>query len=143
MPESQQKIDALLEIVHAVYENLPFNRHLGLSIANLKLDEAGFAFSMRKELIGNDVHGILHGGVISAVLDTTGGLSATASAVTLKIGFTRGEITDCIASICTIVRGDEVMQAHHDTVVEENDHVILFMTDRRHIDEVERVFQAR
>jgi len=46
-------------------------------------------------------------------------------------------------SICTIVRGDAVMQAHHDTVVEENDHVILFMTDRRHIDEVERVFQAR
>ena len=46
-------------------------------------------------------------------------------------------------SICTIVRGDVVMQAHHDTVVEENDHVILFMTDRRHIDDVERVFQAR
>jgi trk system potassium uptake protein TrkA len=46
-------------------------------------------------------------------------------------------------SICTIVRGDAVMQAHHDIVVEENDHVILFMTDRRHIDEVERVFQAR
>ena len=34
------------------------------------------------------------------------------------------------------------MQAHHDTVVEENDHVILFMTDRRHIDEVERLFQT-
>jgi trk system potassium uptake protein TrkA len=34
------------------------------------------------------------------------------------------------------------MQAHHDTVVEENDHVILFLTDRRHIDEVERLFQA-
>ena len=46
-------------------------------------------------------------------------------------------------SICTIVRGKKVMEAHHDTVVEENDHVILFMTDRRHIDEVERVFQAR
>jgi len=46
-------------------------------------------------------------------------------------------------SICTIVRGDAVMQAHHDTVIEENDHVILFITDRRHIDDVERVFQAR
>ncbi|NND53768.1 MAG: Trk system potassium transporter TrkA [Gammaproteobacteria bacterium] len=46
-------------------------------------------------------------------------------------------------TICTIVREDEVMQAHHDLVVEEDDHVILFMTDRRHIDEVERVFAAR
>ncbi|MEJ2139533.1 MAG: Trk system potassium transporter TrkA [Gammaproteobacteria bacterium] len=45
-------------------------------------------------------------------------------------------------SISAIVRGDKVMQAHHDTIVEENDHVILFMTDRRHIDEVERLFQA-
>jgi len=45
-------------------------------------------------------------------------------------------------SISAIVRGKKVVQAHHDTVVEENDHVILFMTDRRHIDEVERLFQA-
>lgn len=45
-------------------------------------------------------------------------------------------------SICAIVRGDDVVQAHHDTVVQENDHVILFLTDRRHIDEVERLFQA-
>ena len=45
-------------------------------------------------------------------------------------------------SISAIVRGNKVMQAHHDTVVEENDHVILFMTDRRHIDEVERLFQT-
>jgi trk system potassium uptake protein TrkA len=45
-------------------------------------------------------------------------------------------------SISAIVRGDDVMQAHHNTVVEENDHVILFLTDRRHIDEVERLFQA-
>jgi trk system potassium uptake protein TrkA len=45
-------------------------------------------------------------------------------------------------SISAIVRGDDIMQAHHDTVVEENDHVILFMTDRRHVDEVERLFQS-
>jgi trk system potassium uptake protein TrkA len=45
-------------------------------------------------------------------------------------------------SISAIVRGKDVMEAHHDTVVEENDHVILFMTDRRHIDDVERLFQA-
>ena len=34
------------------------------------------------------------------------------------------------------------MQAHHDTVVEENDHLILFMTDRRHVDDVERLFKS-
>lgn len=45
-------------------------------------------------------------------------------------------------SINTLVRGEEVLQAHHDTVVEDGDHVILFLTDRRYIDEVERLFQA-
>lgn len=45
-------------------------------------------------------------------------------------------------SINTLVRGEEVLQAHHDAVVEEGDHVILFLTDRRYIDEVERLFQA-
>ena len=46
------------------------------------------------------------------------------------------------ATISVIVRGDTVLQAHHDTVVEADDHVILFLTDRRQIDEVERLFQA-
>jgi trk system potassium uptake protein TrkA len=46
-------------------------------------------------------------------------------------------------SISAIVRGDDVIEMHHDTVVEENDHVILFLTDRRHVDDVERLFQAK
>ena len=102
MPEPQKNIDALLEIVRAVYDNLPFNRLLGLKVDKLKLDEAGFIFSMRNELIGNAVHGILHGGVISAVLDTTGGMVATASAAERMQGFSHAEITDWIARIGTI-----------------------------------------
>ena len=102
MNEPQKTIDALLKIVHEVYENLPFNRLLGLSVANLKLDEAGFSFAMRSELIGNAVHGILHGGVISAVLDTTGGITATASAIKRKQGLSRDEIAAWIARIGTI-----------------------------------------
>jgi trk system potassium uptake protein TrkA len=44
-------------------------------------------------------------------------------------------------SINVIIRGSKVMQAHHDTVVQTNDHIILFITDRRQTDEVERLFQ--
>jgi trk system potassium uptake protein TrkA len=46
------------------------------------------------------------------------------------------------ATINVIVRGDEVLQAHHDTVVEAEDHLILFVTDRRQIQRVERLFRA-
>jgi len=46
------------------------------------------------------------------------------------------------AAINAIVRGDQVMMAHHDTLIEEDDHVILFVADRRQIDEVERLFEV-
>ena len=45
-------------------------------------------------------------------------------------------------SIVSIVRGDQVIMAHHDTVIETDDHVILFMTDRRKIDKIETLFQV-
>ena len=45
-------------------------------------------------------------------------------------------------TIGAIVRGDEVIMAHHDTVITEGDHVILFLTDRRHVEAVEKLFQA-
>jgi trk/ktr system potassium uptake protein len=45
-------------------------------------------------------------------------------------------------TIGAIVRGDEVIIAHHDTVIHADDHVILFLTDRRHIEAVERLFQT-
>ena len=44
--------------------------------------------------------------------------------------------------IVAIVRGDQVIMAHHDTVIETDDHVILFMTDRRKIDRIENLFQV-
>ena len=101
-PESVKEIEPQLKIVWEVYDNLPFNRHLGLKVAFLDIDRAGYSFTMKDELIGNTVHGILHGGVISAVLDTTGGLTATASALQRMKGHTRAAITDWIARVGTI-----------------------------------------
>jgi len=46
------------------------------------------------------------------------------------------------ATISAIVRGDEVLMAHHDTQIKADDHVILFIADRRQIDEVERLFEV-
>jgi trk system potassium uptake protein TrkA len=45
-------------------------------------------------------------------------------------------------SIGAIVRGDEVLMAHHDTVIAPEDHVILFLQDKARIPEVERLFQV-
>ena len=44
--------------------------------------------------------------------------------------------------IAGIVRGDRVLAAHHDTVIEADDHVILFVTDKRSVRQVELLFRA-
>ncbi len=41
-----------------------------------------------------------------------------------------------------VVRGEDVIIAHHDTTVQPDDHLILFLTDRRHMDAVEKLFQG-
>ena len=46
------------------------------------------------------------------------------------------------ARISAIVRGEEVIIAHHDTVIESEDHVILFVTDKKKIAAVEKLFQV-
>jgi trk system potassium uptake protein len=45
-------------------------------------------------------------------------------------------------AIGAIVRGEEVIIAHHDSVIETDDHVILFLSDKSCIQEVERLFQV-
>jgi len=46
------------------------------------------------------------------------------------------------ARIGAIVRGEEVIMPHHDTVIESEDHVVLFLVDKHKINEVERLFQV-
>ncbi|MES9991746.1 MAG: Trk system potassium transporter TrkA [Candidatus Thiodiazotropha sp.] len=45
-------------------------------------------------------------------------------------------------TIGAVVRGEEVLIAHHDTMIESGDHVILFLVDKRKIREVEKLFQV-
>jgi len=46
------------------------------------------------------------------------------------------------ARIGAIVRGEQVMMAHHDTLIAAEDHVILLLTDKRKIEAVEQLFQV-
>jgi trk system potassium uptake protein TrkA len=50
------------------------------------------------------------------------------------------------ASIGAIVRGEgkksEVLMPHHDTVIENNDHIIIFIPNKRQVREVEKLFQV-
>lgn len=45
-------------------------------------------------------------------------------------------------TIGAIVRGKEVMMGHGDIIIENDDHLILFLIDKRRMHEVERLFQV-
>ncbi len=44
-------------------------------------------------------------------------------------------------TIGAVVRGEEVLIAHDNTIIETNDHVILFLVDKKYITDVEKLFQ--
>lgn len=75
-PANEQiRLDTMLR---EVFEHqLHFNETLGLKLDSLDPAAPKLRFAMRRELIGNALHGRLHGGVIASALDTVGGLAVT------------------------------------------------------------------
>ena len=70
---SDGKIEATLRQVFE--QHVPFNRVIGLKVESTDPDAPKLRFDMRPELIGNPRRQILHGGVISAVLDVAAGFA--------------------------------------------------------------------
>jgi uncharacterized protein (TIGR00369 family) len=71
-----QGVDAMEAKLRQVFEKgVPFNSVLGLKVVSLDPQAPKLRFDMRPELIGNARRQILHGGVISAVLDVAAGFA--------------------------------------------------------------------
>ena len=68
--------DELEGLAREVEARIPFNRVLGVHLDELTKESTRITFEMREELVGNFARGTLHGGVISSVLDVTGGMTA-------------------------------------------------------------------
>lgn len=58
---------------HFMCELIPFNRHLGLEITSLEEGFARVELPFRRELIGDPARPAIHGGVIAALVDASGG----------------------------------------------------------------------
>ncbi len=46
------------------------------------------------------------------------------------------------STIAALVRGEQVIMAHHDTLVQAGDHVIIFVTNKKMLSSVEKLFQV-
>ena len=56
-------------------QRIAFNGTLGLKVESMAPGDARVRFQMRPDLVGHSLSGRLHGGVVSATLDATGGLA--------------------------------------------------------------------
>jgi uncharacterized protein (TIGR00369 family) len=76
MTSMAQDIAKLEDKLRHVFEHgVPFNSVLGLKVESLDPAAPKLRFDMRPDLIGNARRQILHGGVISAVLDVAAGFA--------------------------------------------------------------------
>jgi uncharacterized protein (TIGR00369 family) len=72
-PAEQSKLEAAIK--HLTEQHITFNQTLGLRVVSQTPSNMSVEFTMRPELVGHVLYGRLHGGVISATLDTTGGFA--------------------------------------------------------------------
>ncbi|MGD0658327.1 MAG: thioesterase family protein [Syntrophorhabdales bacterium] len=74
---SRTNDEEFVSVVREIFgEKVPFIKVLGLKVEWISYERVQVSFQMRDELMGNYKRGMLHGGVISSVIDAVGGLAA-------------------------------------------------------------------
>jgi uncharacterized protein (TIGR00369 family) len=106
------------DVIRDLMENhIPFNRVLGLKAQKLTPDEVQLLMPYRDDLIGDPLRPALHGGTISALIDTAGGAVAflnvaegdRVSTVDLVVDYLQpGPPADLIAKARIVRRGNRV-----------------------------------
>lgn len=66
----------LEELLHVISEVVPFNRLLGIRGESVQPGRATLVLDVKPEHIGDTRRPALHGGVVSALIDTAGGAAA-------------------------------------------------------------------
>ena len=68
-----------LDVLRLMEEHAPFNRLLGMKGETLEPGHAVIVLPVREDFVGDPRRPALHGGVVSALVDTTGGAAAWAA----------------------------------------------------------------
>lgn len=106
------------ELADVMQNMVPFNRHLGIVVDEIRHGFARFRMPFREELLGDPVRRVLHGGTISALVDVVGGtavwstLEETGSRVAtidFRVDYLRpGRDKDVVAEAAVVRVGNRV-----------------------------------
>lgn len=108
-------------LVRLMEERIPFNRMLGMKVEQLGAGTCILRLPWRDELIGDPMRPAVHGGVLSTLADTAGGLACFSllrsqdervSTVDLRVDYLRpGPALDLLCHAKTIRMGNRVAVA--------------------------------
>ena len=98
--ETRNRIFSVL--MNSYNTKMPFNKLIGIEVTELNLDRAVTEITSKGELYGNFVQKIMHGGVISSVIDLAGGIIAQAHAFSKMKNITLGELLVKFALMSTL-----------------------------------------
>ena len=104
----------------------PAQATLGTLLAHVRRGDVARVHSLRRGA-AEALEAVVHGDPESCKL-----VNRSVERIDLPAGTTIG----------ALVRGDEVIMAHHDTKVQAGDHVIVFVTDKKMLPKVEKLFQV-
>lgn len=96
------ELSTLINKFSEIFSAIPFNKILGVKLDLVEEDHIVLSFTTKQELIGNFLHGILHGGVISSVLDMAGGTAAMLAAIRKKLPKSIEELAAVLGKASTI-----------------------------------------
>ena len=109
-------------------QRIPFNAFLNMKVTHLGDGEAEMSIAARPELTGDPFRPALHGGVLSTLADTVGGLAVftqagrdrIASTVDLRVDYLRpGAVDHAIFARATVIRIGNRVAATHTVVYQE------------------------
>ncbi|MDX2094007.1 MAG: PaaI family thioesterase [Kofleriaceae bacterium] len=77
--DDDERMRLRLRLVRSFAENVPHNHALGIEILDMQPSEAVFRLPYDEKLVGNPDTGVVHGGVITALLDGASGAAVFAA----------------------------------------------------------------
>lgn len=107
---AQESHDALIRFFE---EGIPFNRYLGLKVVDLSLGHCTLRVPYQPALVGDASRPAIHGGVISTLADTAGGLAvfsmagaldARVSTVDLRVDYYSPAPLEDLYAVAEVVR---------------------------------------
>ena len=124
---TEEKANVLAEFME---QRIPFNVFLGMKVTHVSDGTAEMMIPARAELTGDPFRPALHGGVVSSLADTVGGLAVfsqlgpdrIASTLDLRIDYLRpGAIQQDLFARATVVRAGNRVAVTHTLIFQEDE----------------------